>query len=107
MLEVNKMFLTIDRLEQRVHELEKYRFVDMKTIAPMDAMPGGLEKDEVYHEMPEEVKGRALRIGDDFAGRDRYLWVRKKVRLPKHRDGYEAYGLFNFGETGGALLSGF
>ena len=107
MLEVNKMFLTIDRLEQRVHELEKYRFVDMKTIAPMDAMPGGLEKDEVYHEMPEEVKGRTLRIGDDFAGRDRYLWVRKKVRLPKHRDGYEAYGLFNFGETGGALLSGF
>ena len=34
MLEVNKMFLTIDRLEQRVHELEKYRFVDMKRSPP-------------------------------------------------------------------------
>ena len=107
MLEVEKMFLTIDRLEQRVHELEKYRFVDMKTLAPMEAMPGGLEKDEVYHEMPEEIKGLHLQIGDDFAGRDRYLWVRKKVKIPKHQDGYEAYGLFNFGKTGDALLSGF
>lgn len=107
MLETNKMFLTIDRLTERVKELDKYRFVGMTSIAPMEAMPGALGESEVYHTLPEAFEGQPLKIGDEYRGLDRYLWVRKTVALPAHRDGYEVYGLFNFGRTGDAFLSGF
>lgn len=107
MLETNKMFLTADRLMERVQELAKYRFVDMETIVPLSAMPGTLGENQVYHTLPEHFEGQPLNLGDEYRGLDKYLWVRKTIRLPEHRDGYECYGLFNFGRTGDALLSGF
>ena len=103
----NDMFLTQQRLEKRCRELENFRFVSMQSIAPMTAMPGQLGVDEVYHGMPEKIEGGQLAIGDEFVGRDRYLWAQKTVSLPAHRDGFEVYGLFNFGKTGGGHNSGF
>ena len=103
----NDMFLTQQRLEKRCRELENFRFVSMQSIAPMTAMPGQLGVDEVYHGMPEKIEGGQLAIGDEFVGRDRYLWAQKTIALPAHRDGFEVYGLFNFGKTGGGHNSGF
>ena len=103
----NDMFLTQQRLEKRCRELENFRFVSMQSIAPMTAMPGQLGVDEVYHGMPEKIEGGQLAIGDEFVGRDRYLWAQKTITLPAHRDGFEVYGLFNFGKTGGGHNSGF
>lgn len=103
----NDMFLTQQRLEKRCRELENFRFVSMQSIAPMTAMPGQLGVDEVYHGMPEKIEGGQLAIGDEFVGRDRYLWAQKAITLPAHRDGFEVYGLFNFGKTGGGHNSGF
>ena len=70
-IETNEMFLTTDKLERRMRELENFRFVGMQTIAPMAAMEGELGVDEVYHGLPEKVEGSTIRIGDEFVGRDR------------------------------------
>lgn len=107
MIETKEMFLTTDKLESRVQELGEFRFTDMVSIAPLTAMPGNLGVDETYHGLPERIEGEPLSIGDEFRGRDRYLWARKRVALPAHRDGCEVYGLFDFGDTGAGSNSGF
>ena len=107
MIQTNEMFLTLDKLNRRMRELENFRFVNMQTIAPMTAMEGGLGVDDVYHGMPGKIEGGQINIGDEFVGRDRYLWAQKTVTLPEHADGCEVYGLFNFGKTGGGHNSGF
>lgn len=107
MIQTNEMFLTLDKLNRRMRELENFRFVNMQTIAPMTAMEGGLGVDDVYHGMPGKIEGGHINIGDEFVGRDRYLWAQKTVTLPEHADGCEVYGLFNFGKTGGGHNSGF
>ena len=107
MFTTGEMFSTEKKLERRVDLLEGFRFVEMQSIAPMTAMPGTLGVDEVYHGMPQEISGGTIAIGDEFVGRDRYLWAQKTVTLPEHRDGFEVYGLFNFGKTGDGHNSGF
>lgn len=107
MFTTGEMFLTEQKLERRVELLSGFRFVGMQSIAPMTAMPGTLGVDDVYRGMPDKIEGGSIAIGDEFVGRDRYLWAQKTVTLPAHRDGFEVYGLFNFGETGGGHNSGF
>lgn len=102
-----EMFLTTDKFKKRVSEMETYRYIHLESIAPMTAMEGGLGVDEVYHGMPETIEGGQIAIGDEFVGRDRYLWAQKTVKLPEHMDGCEVYGVFNFGKTGGGHNSGF
>ena len=107
MFEARDMFLSLPQLEARTRELEGRRFIDMTTIAPLDAMEGALNKDLVYRTAPERVEGGKITPGDEFIGRDRYLWARKTVTLPAQREGCEVYGLFDFGKTGGGGNSGF
>ena len=101
------MFLTGPKLEARMRALESRRFIRMESIAPFHAMEGGLNPDAIYREPPAEVCGGQLAIGDEFIGRDRYLWARKTVTLPKRLEGCEVYGLFDFGKTGGGHNRGF
>lgn len=89
MFNAKDMFFSVEKLEARTRELENYRFIDLATIAPMTSMEGQLGVDEVYHGMPERVEGPDLCIGDEFTGRDRYLWAQKTVSLPGHREGCE------------------
>ena len=48
MIETKNMFLTDAKLEARMNELADLRFVGLTCIAPMTAMEGGLDVDEVY-----------------------------------------------------------
>ena len=106
-VEGKSMFLTEEKFLRRVNELEAFRFVNAKSIAPMAAMEGHLGVDDVYCAMPEKIEGGQIAIGDEFVGRDRYLWVQQTVTLPEHMDGCEVYGMFDFGKTGGGHNSGF
>ena len=101
------MFYTEEKFACRVRELEDRRYVDMVSIAPLTAMEGTLGVDAVYCSMPDHIQGGTLNVGDDFQGRDRYLWVQKKVVMPQAREGYEVVGRFDFGKTGGGHNSGF
>lgn len=101
------MFFAEEKFANRAAEMAVRRYVDMKTIAPMTAMPDDADVDYVHHGMPEVIEGADFNLGDHFIGRDRYLWITKTITLPEHRDGYEVVGCFNFGETGGGFNSGF
>nr|WP_229714053.1 alpha-mannosidase [Saccharibacillus endophyticus] len=51
--------------------------------------------------------GRTYGIGDRWAGRDRYIWLRRKVGIPTEWAGSRIVGLFDFGRTGDFYNSGF
>ena len=48
-----------------------------------------------------------MKNGDVFEGRDKYLWLYKKVRLPEKKENCQTVGIFDFGKTGGGNTSGF
>lgn len=101
------MFFTIEKFQRRVAELEERRYFGRKCIAPFECMPGKLPENEHYHELPDEINGGIFHLNDIFTGRDRYLWLEKKIILPKELEGCRVVGLFDFGETGGGYNSGF
>lgn len=93
------MFFTIEKFQRRAAELGERRYFGRESIAPFTSMRGDLEKDAVYHELPEKIEGTPFGINDMFVGRDGYLWLEKTVRLPKARAGCQVVGLFDFGTT--------
>jgi len=103
----NHMFFVIEKLEKFTRALEKHRYIEMTPITPMISMEGGKSADELYIKIPEKVEGPPLDIGDEFVGRDKYLWVQTNVEIPEQRTGCEVAGLFDLGKTGGGHNSGF
>ena len=101
------MFLTLDKFRQRVRELGEKRYFGHSCIAPFISMEGNLPPDESYKGLPEKVEGPEFGLHDFFVGRDRYLWLKRTVKLPEAKEGCETVGLFDFGETGGGYNSGF
>lgn len=101
------MHMKIPKLKKRTRQLEAFRYTDMTPITPMESMQGELDEDSVYTCLPAHIQGTALNIGDEFSGRDRYLWTGTKLRLPPAKEGCQVAGLFDFGRTGGGHNSGF
>lgn len=101
------MFFTIEKLEARTRQLEAFRYKDMVSLDPMTAMEGRLGKDDVYKLPPDNISGFDIHIGDDFIGRDRYLWIHKTFILPEKKENCQVVGLFDFGITGEGHNSGF
>lgn len=101
------MLFTKNKLQQRVMELAGKRYFGFENVAPFQSMEGPLSKDEYYKEIPGTIEGGTFDINDMFVGRDRYLWIEKKVTLPVAKEGCEVVGLFNFGNTGHGGNSGF
>lgn len=101
------MFLTMDKFNARVRELEERRYQSRTCIAPFIAMEGQLSEDETYHVVPGRIDGKLFGLNDIFQGRDKYLWLQKTVQLPEKTEDCDVVGLFGFGETGGGGNSGF
>lgn len=101
------MFLTMEKFNARVKELEERRYQNRVSIAPFIAMEGQLQEDETYHVIPGRIDGKLFGLNDIFQGRDKYLWLQRKVLIPDKTQDCEVVGLFNFGETGGGNNSGF
>lgn len=101
------MFFTVAKFQNRVKELRIRRYTGRSTIAPFVSMEDTLSPDEWHHCVPDKISGSAFDVGDSFRGRDRYLWLQKKISVPQVRDGFEVVGLFDFGETGDGNNSGF
>ncbi len=106
------MFFTLEKLEQRTRELERFRYRQCQCIAPFTCSEGSKSPDEVYtaslpEEFREALKGMPINIGDRLKGRDMYYWLEKEVTLPTKQDGAEVYGVFDMGLTGGGTNDGF
>lgn len=101
------MIFSLEKFEKRMAELEPRRYCGLEPITPMESMEATGCEDAPYTELPNEFTGTDMQLGDFFVGRDRYLWLRKKLVLPKANAGYKVTGLFDFGVTGGGGNSGF
>ncbi len=114
------MLHTEEKLQQRILELKGYRFEgdDFRGYRYRDIRELGefrVKEDIsglVNPGMPTwQEKDEQMKLGDVWKGRDRYLWLEKKITLPaewkKIKEGLEPVGVFDFGLTGGGYNSGF
>lgn len=100
------MFLTDDKLKQRIKELEPYRYRD---VIPVEKLLVQEETSgEVNPALPTSFDGwDEMTLGDRWEGRDKYLWMHCDLALPKEWQGKRVLGIFDFGKTGGGNNSGF
>ncbi len=100
------MFFTDRKLEARLYELASYRYRD---IIPFESLFA--KEDTAGVSNPEIPTSDAcwdlMAVGERWSGRDRYLWLRKTMSVPKAWEGKKIVGIFDFGSTGGGNNSGF
>lgn len=114
------MLHTETKIEKRIEELKGYcfegdrnrgyRYRDIRPLGDFRMKEDASQA--VNPDMPvwEETDG-FLKPGENWSGRDRYLWLEKTITLPKEwkkrGEGLEPVGIFDFGLTGGGYNSGF
>ena len=101
------MFFNEEKFRQRAAELEGRRWAQKSSVEWFYTKEGGLGADEVYTSCPEAFEGDKIRLGEEFVGRDRYIWLQRAVAIPALEPGCKVMGYFNFGRTGGGGNSGF
>ncbi len=100
------MFFTDRKLEGRTRELEEYRYRDVTAIEKFLAAED--TQGVVNPEVPDCFEGwNVMKIGENWAGRDKYLWLHTEVEIPAEWKGRRAVGVFDFGFTGAGNNSGF
>ncbi|MFR3498771.1 MAG: alpha-mannosidase [Paraclostridium bifermentans] len=98
------MFYTIDKLRNRIHELDDYRYRDKVEIEYFNTKLNG-DRD-IAPNIPTEYDG-VIKTGETWKGRDLYLWMQKEVDIPSNWENKTVVGIFDFGETGAGNNSGF
>ncbi len=101
------MFFEQEKFMRRAQELRNRRWGEMSPIDWFYVKEGGQDPNTVYTECPAPFTGDTIRLGDEFAGRDRYIWMEREVRVPEAKEGFSVMGYFDFGRTGGGGNSGF
>ncbi len=100
------MFHTDRKLDRRIQEIEAYRYRDIIHIAEFAVCED--EQGIVNPKVPDDTKDwEKMKTGDDWKGRDRYLWMQQTICIPKEWKGKRAVGIFDFGNTGVGNNSGF
>ncbi|KKY01070.1 alpha-mannosidase [Paraclostridium benzoelyticum] len=98
------MFYTIDKLRNRIHELDDYRYRDKVELEYFNTKLNG-DRD-IAPNIPTEYDG-VIKTGETWKGRDLYLWMQKQVDIPLNWEKKTVVGIFDFGETGAGNNSGF
>lgn len=101
------MFFEQEKFMRRAQELRNRRWGEMSPLDWFYVKEGGQDPNTVYTECPAPFTGDTIRLGDEFAGRDRYIWMEREVRVPEAKEGFSVMGYFDFGRTGGGGNSGF
>ncbi|MDF2935984.1 MAG: alpha-mannosidase, partial [Paenibacillaceae bacterium] len=100
------MFWTEEKLELRIKELQDYRYRERISLDEWSFKEDPEGANGMYPP-PSDGEEGVLRLGQKWRGRDRYLWLRRRVRLPEEWKGQRALGLFDFGITGAGNNGGF
>lgn len=98
------MFYTIDKLRNRIHELDDYRYRDKVELEYFNTKLNG-DRD-IAPNIPTEYDG-VIKTGETWKGRDLYLWMQKEVDIPSNWENKTVVCIFDFGETGAGNNSGF
>jgi alpha-mannosidase len=99
--------LNLRKIHRRAEELERMRFVGMKSLFPMDAVEDGRAADIVRAGLPDDISGKRMNEGDHFIGRDPYLWLRVSTDIPSATAELRPAALFDFSGGGADGNSGF
>lgn len=100
------MFLTDRKLQRRMDEVKKYRYRGVTPIGEFLMCED--EQKAVNPQVPINFDGWGrISEGERWAGRDRYLWMHRELRIPAEWTGKRAVGIFDFGNTGAGNNSGF
>ena len=98
------MFYTIDKLRNRIHEIEGFRYRD---IIELEYFNTKINEDKDINPQIPDTYDSVLKTGDTWKGRDLYIWMNKSVEIPANWEGKNIVGIFDFGETGAGNNSGF
>ncbi|MDU1847610.1 MAG: alpha-mannosidase [Niallia nealsonii] len=99
------MFWTEKKLDARIKELEKYRY---REAISLESFQMQLDKEgEIGARPPENGEWTTIRVGDNWAGRDHYAWLKAEVSIPANWNDKQVLGYFDFGVTDGGTNSGF
>ncbi|MEK4749133.1 alpha-mannosidase [Bacillus circulans] len=99
------MFWTEKKLDARIKELEKYRY---RESISLDSFSMQLDEEgEIGARPPENGEWATIHVGDHWAGRDHYAWLKTEVAIPVSWKGKQVLGYFDFGITDGGTNSGF
>ncbi len=99
------VFFTEEKLKMQLDMLEPYRLRDARQAKNMTSTP--CPADTVNPQPPVEANWEPVTLGQQWSGRDSYLWLRCELELPKQWQGRQIVGKFDFGKTGSCNCSGF
>ncbi|UOQ45585.1 alpha-mannosidase [Halobacillus salinarum] len=99
------MFWTIEKLEQRISELNAYRYIAKRPLESFASLPD--EEGEVAARPPEAGDWGTWKTGERWEGRDQYVWLKKEISFPGEWENEKIVGVFDFGITDGGHNSGF
>ncbi|MDF2923775.1 MAG: alpha-mannosidase [Paenibacillaceae bacterium] len=100
------MFWTEEKLALRLNELEGYRYREGIALDEWAAREDNGKENGVYP--PQEFEGEYKLVRQDrWKGRDKYLWLNRKVQIPAAWSGQRIVGVFDFGKTGAGNNGGF
>ncbi|WP_085524796.1 alpha-mannosidase [Tuberibacillus sp. Marseille-P3662] len=99
------MFWTVEKLDQRIKELNVYRYRNAQLISTFAT---SMDEEGAIGERPSEAGSwQTMQVGDRWEGRDKYLWLKTDISIPDDWKGRKIVGVFDFGKTGGGTNSGF
>ncbi|XEC96072.1 alpha-mannosidase [Paenibacillus tarimensis] len=99
------MFWIEEKLNARIRELETYRYRDAITIEQFHVKKD--PKGEIGSYPTEEGPWSKMNLGEEWIGRDAYLWLAANPYIPETWRDNTIIGYFDFGKTGGGNNSGF
>ncbi|MCS7463670.1 alpha-mannosidase [Paenibacillus doosanensis] len=103
------MWFTYEKTAARVKELAEFRYRDRQPVSVFESLedPEGAVGARPALPLSAHPDASVMRLGDRWAGQDRYLWLAAEVRVPFEWEGRMIVGRFDFGRTGGGNNSGF
>ncbi|TBL75021.1 alpha-mannosidase [Paenibacillus thalictri] len=99
------MFLTMDKLWQRIEQIKQYRYIDQREIPAYRFWVD--EQAEIGGMPPEDTQWGEMRLGDRWQGWDLTAWLQAEAVVPQEWLGKQVVGLFDFGKTGSGHNWGF
>ncbi|WP_339148915.1 MULTISPECIES: alpha-mannosidase [unclassified Sutcliffiella] len=98
------MFYKIEKLQNRIHDLNRLRYRALQTIGAfrMHEPEKGLESI-----LPQKYGTKEMKVNDTWSGRDRYIWLHTMLQIPEQWTGKKAVLFLDMGRTGGGNNSGF
>jgi alpha-mannosidase len=98
------MFFKIEKLQNRINELDRFRYRNVKQIDFFNTFEpeAGCE-----NTLPASYSENKLKVNDCWSGRDKYIWLTTTLEIPKDWDGKKVVLFLDLGRTGGGNNSGF